>query len=386
MVALVRRGPISTLTDTTNIMFDVSEAIDFLSPWETPFLSKLGRDSLSEPCTQVKHEWLEDELRGRSGTITAAYTAGSGQIEVSATESKYLYPEDVIHVDDIPMRILAGPPNGTVLTIEVLDDTLDAAKASGTSWEKIAHASAEGANARTDASKTVISRPYNYTQIIKDWLQITGTMMNIRRYGYVSERAYQETKLLRSLAIDLEKAAIYGSRSYSDGPPRVSTFGGLYQYVYSQGIAGAWDTVVNANGANFTETLFANTLQKIWERGGMPDFVMVNGTNKRRMTDWITPRIRTERGERTGGASIGTYESDFGSIDIVLNRWLRPKHIVIGKWDCVGMGPLTGRAFTSRVLPHTADAVWLELLGEYTMEVHKPQVEFAWIYNTSTTY
>ena len=57
-------GVIQTVTDETNIIKDVSEAIDFLSPWDTPFLDLIGRDSLSDAAEQVKHEWLEDQLIG----------------------------------------------------------------------------------------------------------------------------------------------------------------------------------------------------------------------------------------------------------------------------------------------------------------------------------
>jgi len=69
-------GVISTVTDDTNIIRDVSDVIDFLSPWDTPFLDMVGKDSLRDECEQVKHEWLEDELEGRSGTLLSAYVAG----------------------------------------------------------------------------------------------------------------------------------------------------------------------------------------------------------------------------------------------------------------------------------------------------------------------
>jgi hypothetical protein len=56
MAPTVSRGIIQTVTDTTNIKLDISEAIDFLSPFDVPLLDMVGRDSLSAPCTQVKHE------------------------------------------------------------------------------------------------------------------------------------------------------------------------------------------------------------------------------------------------------------------------------------------------------------------------------------------
>jgi hypothetical protein len=228
--------------------------------------------------------------------------------------------------------------------------------------------------------------PYNYTQIAKDWAVVTGTMRVIRRYGYVSERAYQEEMILRRLAISLEQAVLYGVRSYEAGPPRRSTMGGLLEYVLKPGIAGSWDTVYNAAGAAITENMINDSLQALWNKGGMPDFIAVNGTNKRYITSWGKPYIRTERGERTAGASIGVYESDFGTLDVLLVRFLRPSDLIIGSRGSMGLGPLSGRAFGSRLLPVTGDYERYEILGEYTMEVHKPTIDWAWIYNTKTTY
>lgn len=57
MTTLYRQQAITTVTDVTNIRYNISEVIDLLSPTETPLLSWLGYDSLSFPCTQIKHEW-----------------------------------------------------------------------------------------------------------------------------------------------------------------------------------------------------------------------------------------------------------------------------------------------------------------------------------------
>ena len=58
MPPTVKREMISTVTDTINIKLDISDVIDFLSPWDTPLLDMIGKDSLQQDCTQVKHEWL----------------------------------------------------------------------------------------------------------------------------------------------------------------------------------------------------------------------------------------------------------------------------------------------------------------------------------------
>jgi len=375
---------ISTVTDTTNIKLDISEMIDFLSPFDVPLLDMVGRDSLHQACTQVKHEWMEDELNPRSGTLAAAYTAGSGQLTFSSGEGAYLVPDDTILIDNIIFRVVSGVPDTDVAVVSVVGGT-DAAISNGSAWRKVAHAAQEGGVARDDMNKVHVVMPYNYTQILKDWAVVTGTMEVIDRYGYANERAYQEEKILKGLAIDLEHLLLYGARSYSEGPPRKSTAGGLIHYVLLDGIDNSRATIQNLDGDALTETYLNNTLEEMWKLGANPDFMLLNGVNKRRVTSWASPRIRTAQGERTAGASIMVYESDFGVLDILLDRHVRGSDVIIGTRGQMGIGPLNGRQFTSRYIPSSLDGTWYEILGEYTMEVHRPYIDFGWIYNTSTT-
>ena len=383
MAATVKRGQITTVTDTTNIRLDVSDAIDQLSPEDTPLITLVGKSSLHSPCEQVKHEWLEDELRPRSGTLAAAYSVNQGVLTLTAGEGKYLVPDDLLLVDDMVFRITSGVPSGDVVTVTLIRGT-DAAAASGVAWRKIAHAASEGGDARTDVAKTVVVKPYNYTQILKDWAHISGTMAVIKRYGYVSERAYQEAKVIKQLMIDFEHNLLYGARSYEDGPPRRSSAGGLLEYVFLPGVSSAWSTVRNLAGAALVESDLQLVLREMWSLGGNPDCIMVNGYNKSRITGWATPRIRTSQSTSRGGGTITEYESDFGVLEIYKNRWLRGGDIVILTKSELGVGPLTGRQLSSRELPVTIDGTRYEVMGEYTMEVHKPTLAFGWLYNSAT--
>ena len=389
MAPTVKRGIVTTSTDQTNIKIDISEAIDQLTPEETPLISVVGKSSLKFPCEQIKHEWMTDELRPRAGTLGAAYVSGSGTMQLATGEGAYLVPDDTIYVEDQAYRVEAGPPSSDVLTVTLIRGTgaagtTDAAHIAGTVWTKLAHAAQEAGVARTDASKTVVNTAYNYTQIIKDWCVVSGTMEVIKRYGYVSERAYQEAKVMRQLMLDYEYNLIYGVRSLVETPKRKSTCGGLREYIYYPGIQDSWTNVVNAGGADLTEDALNDLLEAIWVLGGTPDTIMVNGHNKRRITGWATPRIRTAQDERIAGGSIDTYESDFGTLGVRLNRNLRGSDLLILTLDEIGVGPLTGRQLTSRMLPSTLDGTWYEVLGEYTMEVHKPTLAHGWLYNTAT--
>lgn len=383
-MATNRQQVIQTVTDTTNIKYNISDVIDLLSPADTPMLTLLGYNSLSFPCDQVKHEWMTDELKARTTALDGAYTAGSGTLSVTAAAGKNFAVDELILVGANVLQILAISTDTFTVTGGMGGST-DADAADAAVVYRLAMALPEASVSRMDSAKIDIVMPYNYTQIFRDQCIVSGTMNVISRYGYVSERAYQEEKVLKSLALDMEHIILYGVRDYAAGPPRRSTMGGLFEYIYLAGVTGSWDTVINASGATFTETMFNNLLQQIWEAGGSPDTAIINGFNQRQVSSWASPRIRTPRNERMAGSHIASYESDFGIIDFVLDRWLRPSDVVVLTREDVGLGPLNGRAYSSREVPSLGDYVQTEVLGEYTMEVKRASMAHGWYYGTATS-
>jgi len=382
MVTVNRQEQILTVTDTTNEKRNISEAIQLLSPVDVPLLQRIGYQSLHFPCDQVKHEWMEDELTPSQWTLLSAYTAGSATMVFSSNAGKNCYVDDLILVGNNVCRILAI--NSDTVTISAgLGASTDASASAGATVRRIGNAAQEGAVARMDSRKTDIVMPYNYTQIMRDWCIVSGTMGVIQRYGYVSERAYQEAKILKRLAIQLEYNLLYGVRSYSAGPPRVSMMGGLAEYILFAGITNSWETVIDNASAELTEAKLNDCFQQIWELGGMPSLIVVNAWNKRVITKWATPRIRTSQPDSVGGGVIGTYESEFGTFEILLDRWVRPSDVIILSPEDVAVGPLNGRPFSSRPLPALGDYTQTELLGEYTAEVYRGKQAHGWIYDTS---
>jgi len=376
---------IQTITDTTNIIYDVSGIIDFLSPFDVPLLQRIGMTSLHTPCTQVKHEWLEDALVPQQTVLDGAYTAGTGTLTVAAGTGLYFYTDDLILVGNNVLRILVISTD-TFTVVGGIGGSTDAAAVNASIVYRLGQASKEASVARVDTKKTTLVRPYNYTQILRDWVVVSGTMEVINRIGYASERSYQEEKVLKRMYISMEKTLLYGRRSYSAvANERRSTLGGLAEYILDAGIAGSWDTVVNAAGGEFTETMLNNMMQQVFEAGGTPSLLVLNGFNQRKVTSWGTPRIRTDIGTGVAGATIGQYVSDFGVLDILLDRNLRPSDVLFLSPEDIGIGPLTGRQFQSKMLPSLGDYTQSELLGEYTAEVHRPAMAHGWIYGTATS-
>lgn len=341
---------------------------------------------MTSPTKVGNRTRMDDELKVRATTLAAAYTAGSGTLTVATDAGKNYAIDDLLMIGTNVLQILAGPPDSDTFTVVGgMGGSTDAAAADAAVVTRLASALPEASVSRMDSLKVKIDMPYNYCQIFRDQCIVSGTMNVISRYGYVSERAYQEEKVLRQLALDMEHTILYGVRSYAAGPPRRSTMGGLFEFVCLAGISGSWATVKNASGASFTETMLNDLLQAIWEKGGMPDTLVVNGHNQRLITAWGSPRIRTDRDERMAGAHIGAYESDFGTVQILLDRWLRASDVLALTRADIGIGPLNGRAFSSREVPALGDYIQTEVLGEYTQECRRASMAHGWYYGTATS-
>jgi hypothetical protein len=144
----------------------------------------------------------------------------------------------------------------------------------------------------------------------------------------------------------------------------------------------------NADSNVLTEKMLVDQLETIWELGGKPNMIMVGSRQQRRISSWAAPYVRTTRNENAVGVIVNQYESDFGTIDIVMNRHVNPSDLIILTSDYVGIGPLAGngnsRAFFVTPIPVDGDRRKAAVTGEYTMEVRNATRAHGWIYGLST--
>jgi hypothetical protein len=132
-----------------------------------------------------------------------------------------------------------------------------------------------------------------------------------------------------------------------------------------------------------------DNLQDIWNDGGKPDTILVNATQKRVLSSFASPYVRTDRQESALGVVVGTYESEFGDLDIVLDRYVQPSDLIVLSREFIGIGALKGngndRSFFTTPVPVDGDRQTATITGEYTMEVRNADKAHGWIYGLSTT-
>lgn len=415
-----RKYTITGSAQHVGIKEDISDAIDAIDARDTPLLSILGwgseagaaggADTLRFPAIQPKHQWLNDELIPSTTTLSAtpsAWTTGDTAADVTfalaSGTGEYFDKDDVIMIGDCLLIITSARADmaADIVTATPVKTNLGGtAIASGDTVYNLGKAALEGVNWATqyDFGFTALAAAYNFAQIFTDLVDVSGTMDATEMYGVDSPFNRELDKKFKEIIIRLERAAHYGyrNRDAADGTtltlPVATTgetngrrMGGLFDFIRSDSTANRTDGA----SAALTEKKLNDCLQDIFADGGNPDTILVGPWQKRVISQFITPNVRVDRSERVAGVIVGQYESEFGTLDVVLDRYVRPADLIILQKEFLGIGPLRGngqnRAFSVEPLPKTTDATVAAILGEYTMEIRNANRAHGWIYDLATS-
>ena len=246
-----------------------------------------------------------------------------------------------------------------------------------------ANAKAEGASISygTLSSSTKLT---NYTQISSKAVQVSATDDAVNLAGRNTELAYQVAKAAKELKRDMENALLSNTAAAagtSGSPTR--TLGGVQTWISTNvdagtGGSGAGGGAARTDGTQraFTETLLRSTLKTTWDSGGNPNVIMLNGFNKQKLSFFTGGATRFDKAEdKRLMTSIDVYESDFGSMQVIPNRWIRKTNATAAKrgqdvllldMDFWAVSFL--RDFKLQNPAQTADADQRFLVVEYTLE------------------
>ena len=242
---------------------------------------------------------------------------------------------------------------------EWLQDTLESGTATGGSTVEGALAVQRSLDAR--------ARKYNWTQITTYTFGISGTQEATSQYGLESEYAYQLERALKIVKI-MQEQILLNSTSGSGAMGTTCATGARTM----TGLIDCLQTNVTTGSAGscaLTESIFNSHLQTIFENGnGYPDIAFVNGFNKRRISSFATSNTRTlEMGaNKTLRNTIAVYESDFGTLDVVLDRWLGKGTVPTLQMDKFKIAYLR-KPFVKK-LGVVGDSDDAEVIAEYTLQ------------------
>lgn len=250
-------------------------------------------------------------------------------------------------------------------------DSLAAASAS--------NAALEGDDISSFAAVNPTSRIGNYTQISTKNVVISGTLEALDKAGRRSELTYQLAKLGSELKRDMESALLANQSPVAGNTTTARRTAGLPAFIKTNtsfgtngvdttGIAARTDGTQRA----FTETLLKNVIAQVWESGGTPKMLMVGSFNKQVASGFegIATRFRDvpagQQAQIVGAADV--YVSDFGTVNIVPNRFQRARDAFIVDPQYASMAVL--RPIQQMELAKTGDAEKRLMLVEYGLKVN----------------
>jgi hypothetical protein len=383
MTLTVNAGIRHSYQDTTINKRLIADAISIADPDDVPLLKMIGSNSAAriagvDRITNTKLEWIEDHYKPTKQVQTGAveWTNSTTATSITVAEGAIYEKGQVLMVDDELMWVTATPAAETLVVVRGFADTTKTTHESTATIELVGIAQLEGADPSVGVH-IVPTVPYNYTQIFEAAVQLTGTEEEIAKYGYKDAFNYRRTNVQRELMMQLERTCFHGRKAVG-ATASARAMGGLAAFITN-------DTPMS--GAALTRKAFEDAIQERFETVGasfMPDTVICNAWAKRKISSFYEGAVRTERSERTGGVIINRIETEFGPLDVTLNRWCPKDKLYIVNRKFIGVGPLGSRSFKYKEMPRTGDRRHGQILGEYTMVVKNPDAH-ASISGFSTT-
>jgi hypothetical protein len=242
-----------------------------------------------------------------------------------------------------------------------------------------ANAVLEGDDATTDAATPTV-RLGNVCQISDKVARVTGTQRAVEHAGRDDELEYQEMlkglelkRDMESILVGTNQAKVTGNDSTAR---KTATILSWLKTNTAKGGGSASDpsaadgtgTRTDGNMRAFTESQLKTVLQAVWNSGGKPDTIMVGGFNKQvfsTFTGRATPTEDTKAKKIV--AAVDAYESDFGRLKIVPNRFQRARDVLVLQMDMWAVAYLNGRRMVSIPLAKTGDSDRRQMLSEYAL-------------------
>lgn len=246
-------------------------------------------------------------------------------------------------------------------------------------------------------------RVFNYAQISRKTLVVSGTAEVVDKAGRKSEMAYQLAKKGKELKRDMESIVVAANAGGVTQPKIPGTTAiaaqlapyetwmtvgdpGVQTQPQSRGPAGGGagspttdyfmptDTTgdpVDGTQRAFKEADLKEVIRECWAEGGDPSVIMVGPFNKQALSAFSGNTTRFDRSEDMRlVTAVDVYVSDFGEHRVVPNRFSRDRSALVITPRLWSIDYLRG--FRQTPLAKTGDAEKRMLLAEYTLKSSNP--------------
>lgn len=345
---------------------DLAEVLSTVIKNEPRFISNF---KMVENATQQKHEWLEDQITGRS--ITASAITEDGVMTVSAGDIEKIKVGSLLtKVGDSALLRVEAVNNG-VLTVSIV-----AANGSSSTLETLGAAVpaifnivstpvAEGSIVGDETGLTGKTN-YNCTQIFRKDIILSGSALAVNVFGNVDNLLNRQTGFaLEELARDLNRVALFGRRVEASATAKGEA-GGLYFFGCGEGAM-----EIDAQNTKIDSFSLNDAAQAILSEGGEPMQILCSVGQARVLSNEYRNNLQILRADECRGAYVAQIVNEINGRAMTIMA--DPDMVDTDVWviDNAGFGlsALSGRAINDRdATPNGFDGIKRMALGELTFE------------------
>jgi hypothetical protein len=315
-----------TRFDAKGVREDLSNVIYQISPEETPFMSNVGRENV----TNTFFEWQTDDLAAASTT--------NAQIE----------GDDITSFTAVTATVRLGNYTQISRKDVIIAGTLEAVDKAGRRSELSYQMAKKSAEIKRDMEATMLANQ----------AAAAGSTSSARKSG----------ALLAFLKTNTSEGSGGSDPSYTTIPDAART------------------DATTTNLRSFSEALLKDVIQKVWTEGGSPSIVMAGPVNKQNLSKMAgigATRFNVQGAKPStiiGSADI--YVSDFGNVNIVANRFQRERDVFVLDPEYASVAYL--RPFQTVELAKTGDAEKRMLLCEWGLKIKNEKAHGA-VYDLNST-
>lgn len=220
-------------------------------------------------------------------------------------------------------------------------------------------------------------RLWNRTQISSKVVAVSRTQQASNPYGMKNMLAYQMANMSKELKRDMETGLTQNTTTNAGSTTVARQSRGLEGWIltnvdahtgYTTGsyLTDPGTAPTDGTQRAFTEALLKTALQSAYTQGGNPTMCMVSPAAKQTFSTFTGNATRFKEADKTLNAAISVYVSDFGTLQVVTNRFQRARSVFLLDMEYWALAELT--APTMQDLPSTFDGVGKVIITEYTLE------------------
>lgn len=372
-----------------NQKVDLSDVLSVVIKNSPNFISNFRGNGIA---MNRKHEWLEEWVKPKTIEYTSATTA-NGVTVFAVADSKGWEVGDIVHIKDYPaifeittiapqaITVVFIAANGAVIQddddVTVTPMTAENVPAANSVLFYDSHPINEAASTGPSGYEQSIIE-YNVTQIFRREVTLSGTSLATAVYGSENSIDHQIERAIYRLTLDLNHAAIYGSRIDRSASSK-GMCGGLYHYGTQPGGLG-----VNGCKSKMDLKLLNDAAQSISDCGANPSMIVCSPLMCRVISAICGSNIQVVREDKVRGSYVGQIVND--STGTLMTVHSEPEILDTEVWvvDPSGFGyvPMQGRGLTAEntTLPGF-DGIRQTIQGEITLEFKNAKQRLCRIYN-----